>query len=156
MLNVTPDSLGTITAPPGVITAGFKPLVEDESRAINGTVGDITANDPRMTARNVNVYYGDKLAINNVSLEIGKNEVVAMIGPSGCGKSTFLRCLNRMNDTIDICRVEGEIRWMTRISMTVVWMWCRCAPRWGWCFRNPTRSLSRSMTMWPMDRASTV
>ncbi|WP_335342746.1 phosphate ABC transporter ATP-binding protein PstB [Sedimenticola sp.] len=63
-----------------------------------------------MTARNVNVYYGDKLAINNVSLEIGKNEVVAMIGPSGCGKSTFLRCLNRMNDTIDICRVEGEIR----------------------------------------------
>ncbi|MCW8902266.1 MAG: phosphate ABC transporter ATP-binding protein PstB [Sedimenticola sp.] len=110
MLNVTPDSLGTITAPPGVITAGFKPLVEDESRAINGTVGDITANDPRMTARNVNVYYGDKLAINNVSLEIGKNEVVAMIGPSGCGKSTFLRCLNRMNDTIDICRVEGEIR----------------------------------------------
>ncbi|WP_335342331.1 phosphate ABC transporter ATP-binding protein PstB [Sedimenticola hydrogenitrophicus] len=63
-----------------------------------------------MTARNVNVYYGDKLAINNVSLDIGVNEVIAMIGPSGCGKSTFLRCLNRMNDTIDICRVEGEIR----------------------------------------------
>ncbi|WP_335341533.1 phosphate ABC transporter ATP-binding protein PstB [Sedimenticola selenatireducens] len=63
-----------------------------------------------MTARNVNVYYGDKLAINDVSLDIGKNEVIAMIGPSGCGKSTFLRCLNRMNDTIDICRVEGEIK----------------------------------------------
>jgi phosphate transport system ATP-binding protein len=63
-----------------------------------------------MTARNVNVYYGEKLAINDVSLDIGKNEVIAMIGPSGCGKSTFLRCLNRMNDTIDICRVEGEIK----------------------------------------------
>ncbi|WP_335337244.1 phosphate ABC transporter ATP-binding protein PstB [Sedimenticola thiotaurini] len=63
-----------------------------------------------MTARNVNVYYGEKLAINNVSLDIGKNEVIAMIGPSGCGKSTFLRCMNRMNDTIDICRVEGEIK----------------------------------------------
>jgi phosphate transport system ATP-binding protein len=50
------------------------------------------------------------LAINDVSLDIGKNEVIAMIGPSGCGKSTFLRCLNRMNDTIDICRVEGEIK----------------------------------------------
>ncbi|MCW8977057.1 MAG: ATP-binding cassette domain-containing protein, partial [Sedimenticola sp.] len=107
MLSVTPDT--AIAVPASVIAAGFSP-VADESRAINGTVGDITATDPRMTARNVNVYYGDKLAINNVSLDIGKNEVVAMIGPSGCGKSTFLRCLNRMNDTIDICRVEGEIR----------------------------------------------
>lgn len=108
MLSVTPDSMGAVTAPAGVITAGFTPQVDD-ARAINGTVGDITASDPRMTARHVNVYYGDKLAINNVSLDIGKNEVIAMIGPSGCGKSTFLRCLNRMNDTIDICRVEGEI-----------------------------------------------
>ncbi|AKH20739.1 phosphate ABC transporter ATP-binding protein [Sedimenticola thiotaurini] len=109
MLSVTPNTLGTATVPAGVITAGFSP-VEDESRAINGTVGDITAAEPRMTARNVNVYYGEKLAINNVSLDIGKNEVIAMIGPSGCGKSTFLRCMNRMNDTIDICRVEGEIK----------------------------------------------
>ncbi|MGD2119185.1 MAG: phosphate ABC transporter ATP-binding protein PstB [Chromatiales bacterium] len=63
-----------------------------------------------MTCRKVDVYYGDKLAIDNVSLDIGKNEVLSMIGPSGCGKSTFLRCLNRMNDTIDICRVTGEIK----------------------------------------------
>ncbi len=73
------------------------------------TVGDYTAESPRMVCRNVNVYYADKHAIRNVSLDIGKCEVVAMIGPSGCGKSTFLRCLNRMNDTIDICRVEGDI-----------------------------------------------
>ena len=73
------------------------------------TVGDVTAKDPRMTCRNVNVYYSDKQAIRNINLDIGKNEVIAMIGPSGCGKSTFLRCLNRMNDTIDGCRVTGEI-----------------------------------------------
>src|SRR5579863_8733306 len=65
--------------------------------------------DPVMTARGVNVTYGDKCAVRNVSLDIGRNQVLALIGPSGCGKSTFLRCLNRMNDTIPSARVEGEI-----------------------------------------------
>lgn len=73
------------------------------------TVGESTSENPRMTCRNVNVYYGEKHAIHDVSLDIGRNEVIAMIGPSGCGKSTFLRCLNRMNDTIEGCRVTGEI-----------------------------------------------
>jgi phosphate transport system ATP-binding protein len=76
----------------------------------SGTVGDVTTPDPRMVCREVNVWYGNKHAIKDVSLDIGKNQVVAMIGPSGCGKSTFLRCLNRMNDTIDGCRVRGSIR----------------------------------------------
>ena len=80
------------------------------SRDKRQTVGEIHVDDPRMTCRNVNVYYGDKHAIKDNSLDIGRNEVIAMIGPSGCGKSTFLRCLNRMNDTIDICRVTGEIK----------------------------------------------
>ena len=62
-----------------------------------------------MSARHVNVYYGDKHAVKNVSLDIGRNQVLAMIGPSGCGKSTFLRCLNRMNDTIASARVDGTI-----------------------------------------------
>ncbi|MDX1401109.1 MAG: phosphate ABC transporter ATP-binding protein, partial [Kiloniellales bacterium] len=62
-----------------------------------------------MLCRNVDVYYGDKHAIKNVSLDIGRQQVLALIGPSGCGKSTFLRCLNRMNDTIAGCRVTGEI-----------------------------------------------
>nr|WP_223296633.1 phosphate ABC transporter ATP-binding protein PstB [Thiorhodovibrio frisius] len=62
-----------------------------------------------MQCRGVDVWYADKQAINNVSLDIGRNEVVAMIGPSGCGKSTFLRCLNRMNDSIPIARVTGSI-----------------------------------------------
>ena len=59
--------------------------------------------------KNLNVYYGNKQAIHNISLDFLKNKVTALIGPSGCGKSTFLRCLNRMNDVIDICRVEGNI-----------------------------------------------
>jgi phosphate transport system ATP-binding protein len=74
------------------------------------TAGDPFVENPRMSCRNVNVYYGDKQAIRDVSLDISENEVLAMIGPSGCGKSTFLRCLNRMNDTIDSCRVTGELK----------------------------------------------
>ncbi|MDX1655848.1 MAG: phosphate ABC transporter ATP-binding protein PstB [Candidatus Competibacteraceae bacterium] len=73
------------------------------------TVGEIACDNPKMITRGVNVYYSDKHAIKNVSLDIGTNEVIALIGPSGCGKSTYLRALNRMNDTIDICRVTGEI-----------------------------------------------
>jgi phosphate transport system ATP-binding protein len=65
--------------------------------------------DPVMSAREVNVWYSDKHAVKRVSLDIGRNQVLAMIGPSGCGKSTFLRCLNRMNDTITGARVDGTI-----------------------------------------------
>ncbi len=64
---------------------------------------------PKVTARNVNVWYGDNHAIKDVSVDISDRMVTAFIGPSGCGKSTFLRCLNRMNDTIPTCRVEGEL-----------------------------------------------
>jgi len=73
------------------------------------TVGDYTVDNPKMTARGVDVFYDEKQAINNVNLDIGNNEVIAMIGPSGCGKSTFLRCLNRMNDAIPSCRVTGNL-----------------------------------------------
>ncbi len=66
--------------------------------------------EPRMTARNVNLWYGQKQALFEVSLDIPKHQVTALIGPSGCGKSTFLRCLNRMNDTIEGVRMEGDIR----------------------------------------------
>jgi len=63
----------------------------------------------KMTARNVNVFYGSKQAINNVSIDVSMDNVTAFIGPSGCGKSTFLRTLNRMNDTVASARVEGVI-----------------------------------------------
>ena len=86
-------------------------LIKETEFQINNseTVGDIHVENPRIIAKNINVRYGEKLAINNVSIDIGKNEVLAMIGPSGCGKSTFLRCLNRMNDTIESCVVDGEL-----------------------------------------------
>jgi phosphate transport system ATP-binding protein len=64
---------------------------------------------PKMTARDVSIYYGAKKAIDEVSIDIATEHVTAFIGPSGCGKSTFLRALNRMNDTIASCRVEGDI-----------------------------------------------
>ncbi|MCK5829092.1 MAG: phosphate ABC transporter ATP-binding protein [Methylococcales bacterium] len=75
---------------------------------ISGTVGKPLIKNPKMSSRNCDVFYGEKQAIFNINLDIGENEIIAMIGPSGCGKSTYLRVLNRMNDTIPICRVTGE------------------------------------------------
>ncbi len=66
--------------------------------------------DYKISAKGVQVYYGDNHAIKDVDVQIEDKTVTAFIGPSGCGKSTFLRTLNRMNDTIDICRVVGDIR----------------------------------------------
>lgn len=68
-----------------------------------------TMTNVKISAKNVQVYYADNHAIKDVNVEIEDKTVTAFIGPSGCGKSTFLRCINRMNDTIDICRVEGDI-----------------------------------------------
>ena len=84
-----------VTAPPPE-AAGTEPAVAGR-------------NPVKMRTRDVNVHYAEKHALRDVSLDIGEREVTALIGPSGCGKSTFLRCLNRMNDTIDICRVSGRL-----------------------------------------------
>lgn len=73
------------------------------------TENSVSTQTPKITARGVQVYYGDTHAIKDVDVEIEPNTVTAFIGPSGCGKSTFLRCINRMNDTIPIARVEGDI-----------------------------------------------
>ena len=64
----------------------------------------------KISAKDVKVFYGDNQALHGISMDVYQNEVISFIGPSGCGKSTFLRCLNRMNDTIDICRVTGSIK----------------------------------------------
>lgn len=64
----------------------------------------------KITSRNLNLYYGSNHALKNISIDIGENKVTALIGPSGCGKSTFLRTLNRLNDTIDGVRIEGEVK----------------------------------------------
>ncbi len=91
-------------AAPSTQAASTKPAEEGYR-----TVGDFTAANPVMQARRVDVYYGDNHAIQNVNLDVSRNEVIALIGPSGCGKSTFIRCLNRMNDTIESARITGDI-----------------------------------------------
>jgi phosphate transport system ATP-binding protein len=78
--------------------------VEDTDRPTDSMVEETI-----IEARNLDVYYGENQALTDVSLEIPENRVTAMIGPSGCGKSTFLRCINRMNDLIDIARVDGDL-----------------------------------------------
>ncbi len=113
--------------------------------------------DPVMTARDVNVHYGDKCAVRNVSLDIGRNQVLALIGPSGCGKSTFLRCLNRMNDTIASARVSGTITLDGQdIYDQAIRTWRSCARASASCFRSPRRFRIRSTPMWRMDREFTV
>jgi phosphate transport system ATP-binding protein len=86
-----------------------EPSDRNRATAVSPSPARDSVYDPIMTARAVNVHYGEKHAVKNVSLDIGRNQVLSMIGPSGCGKSTFLRCLNRMNDTIPSARVDGLI-----------------------------------------------
>lgn len=69
----------------------------------------VTSITPKISARGLNVFYGDKQALQDIRLDIFQHQVTSLIGPSGCGKSTFIRCLNRMNDVIEGCRVEGEV-----------------------------------------------
>lgn len=84
--------------------------IVEELKQASQPVGVPFLDDPKFYTRDVDVFYNQaKQAIFGVDLDIGKNEVIAMIGPSGCGKSTFLRCLNRMNDTIDGCKVTGQL-----------------------------------------------
>ena len=89
MTEVITNSITTVTSP--------TPGATDEPRRV------------KYSTKNVDVFYGAKQALFDVSLDIHEHEVTALIGPSGCGKSTYLRSLNRMNDTIDICRVTGSI-----------------------------------------------
>src|SRR5579872_1507529 len=97
-LNLKPS--GRVHAPPASL----------EHQAGDRTVGQTSLEDAVFSCRDVNVYYGSKHALKNVSIDVGRKQVLAMIGPSGCGKSTFLRCLNRMNDTIPHARVTGSIK----------------------------------------------
>ncbi len=75
-----------------------------------GHTAPVAHSQLKLEAADVNLWYGDKQALFDVNLEVFDRSVTALIGPSGCGKSTFLRCLNRMNDVIDICKVQGNIR----------------------------------------------
>ena len=68
-----------------------------------------TSTKVKIVVQNISVFYGEKKAVDNISMNINQNEVTSLIGPSGCGKSTFIRCINRMNDVIENCKVEGNI-----------------------------------------------
>jgi phosphate transport system ATP-binding protein len=86
--------------------SGRHPAASDATAQADGA----TVENPVFACRQVNVFYGGKQALKDVSVDVGRRQVLAMIGPSGCGKSTFLRCLNRMNDTIPGARVTGSIQ----------------------------------------------
>jgi phosphate transport system ATP-binding protein len=97
------------TVAPKKASAGRRQTMDEFHETMGETLGDVRCDDAFIIAEKVNVWYGNNHAIKDVSLQIGKGQVVALIGPSGCGKSTFLRCLNRMNDTIESARVTGHI-----------------------------------------------
>ena len=112
---VTPDAAAAIKTAKDVVIDDLEiavvSTVETKNSAdlLSETTGNVRCDAPFVVAEDVNVYYGDNHAIQNVTLEIAKNQVIALIGPSGCGKSTFLRCLNRMNDSIESAKVTGTI-----------------------------------------------
>ena len=89
----------------------------------------------KIKSKNLNVYYGDKQALFDVNLDLNEKEVTALIGPSGCGKSTFIRCINRMNDVIDICKVTGNIE-MDGINICL--LYTSPSPRDGLLSRMPS------------------
>ncbi len=125
--------------------ASGPPLEDHPALGLSVSLGKDAAEDsevgptagPKMIARDVSVYYGDKQALKGVSIDVHEDRVTAFIGPSGCGKSTFLRCLNRMNDTIPAARVQGLIELdgenITSPSMDVVQLRARV----GMVFQKP-------------------
>jgi phosphate transport system ATP-binding protein len=95
---------------PIVATTGFASALDQDARLEESLPPvEEAGRQPKMRARDIDVFYGDKQALKKVSIDIHDDRVTAFIGPSGCGKSTFLRCLNRMNDTIPSARVMGQI-----------------------------------------------
>jgi phosphate transport system ATP-binding protein len=91
------------------LTAGVDMAATFAAIESPAAAGKVTVSQPKIKARSIDVFYGAKQALRNATVDIPANAVTACIGPSGCGKSTFLRCINRMNDTIEGCRVSGKL-----------------------------------------------
>ncbi|BDF95618.1 MULTISPECIES: phosphate ABC transporter ATP-binding protein PstB [Pseudoalteromonas] len=85
------------------------PQVNQSSSSLKLDLDNLSTEQTALEIKNLDLYYGEKQALSSVSMNIPKGQVTAFIGPSGCGKSTLLRCINRMNDLVDSCRIEGEI-----------------------------------------------
>src|SRR5262245_15230395 len=96
------SAAGADRAPPAAVSM--------TAPSVKANAGSIVGAAVKVAARDVNVFYGEKQALFDVSLDIPDRAVTAFIGPSGCGKTTFLRCINRMNDTIEGCRVVGSLQ----------------------------------------------
>ncbi|MEM5551663.1 phosphate ABC transporter ATP-binding protein PstB [Pseudoalteromonas neustonica] len=85
------------------------PQVTQSNTSLKLDLENLSTEQTALQIKNLDLYYGEKQALSSVSMNIPKGQVTAFIGPSGCGKSTLLRCINRMNDLVDSCRIEGEI-----------------------------------------------
>ena len=85
------------------------PKVTQSNTSLKLDLENLSAEQTTLEIKDLDLYYGDKQALSSVNMKIPKGQVTAFIGPSGCGKSTLLRCINRMNDLVDICRIDGEI-----------------------------------------------
>ncbi|ASM51297.1 phosphate transport system ATP-binding protein [Pseudoalteromonas espejiana DSM 9414] len=85
------------------------PQVNQANKSLKLDLENLTDDQKALEIKDLDLYYGEKQALSNVNMNIPKGQVTAFIGPSGCGKSTLLRCINRMNDLVDVCRIEGEI-----------------------------------------------
>jgi phosphate transport system ATP-binding protein len=103
------ERTGMSISNPPFATAFLRMVSPPESAAKTAARIEAAMRPFKIAARGVNVLYGEKKVLNDINLDITRGEVTALIGPSGCGKSTFLRCLNRMNDTIENCRVTGSV-----------------------------------------------
>ncbi|MFO1032960.1 MAG: phosphate ABC transporter ATP-binding protein PstB [Hyphomicrobiales bacterium] len=111
--------------------------MNDMTQVSETTPQIIAARPPKIVAKDVDVFYGEKHAIKKLSITIPDRAVSAFIGPSGCGKSTFLRTINRMNDTIPGCRVTGDIKVDGQDICTRDLTWWTCVPRIGMVFQKP-------------------
>ncbi len=85
------------------------PQVNQANKSLKLDLENLTDDQKALEIKELDLYYGEKQALSKVNMNIPKGQVTAFIGPSGCGKSTLLRCINRMNDLVDVCRIEGEI-----------------------------------------------
>lgn len=85
------------------------PQVNQANKSLKLDLENLTDDQKALDIKDLDLYYGEKQALSKVNMNIPKGQVTAFIGPSGCGKSTLLRCINRMNDLVDVCRIEGEI-----------------------------------------------
>ncbi|XVH32353.1 phosphate ABC transporter ATP-binding protein PstB [Haloferacaceae archaeon DSL9] len=101
---------GPDTEPGRTDDSSFSPQPGSTVVGTDRTSGRTSTGEAILEARNIDVFYGEDQALQDITMDIPEKQVTAMIGPSGCGKSTFLRCINRMNDLISVARVEGELR----------------------------------------------